>query len=88
MKKKREFGKLICAMIVLVGVGSIVAYYWAIFAEKPVGDAVAVAGMTEILGGVLGYYFYQGKLKSSLNDNHLSIDDEGIVRRIKEDIEG
>lgn len=81
--RKYEFGKLACTIIFLVGVGSVVAYYWAIFAGFQPDASVAVAGITEILGGILGYFFYQGKLKASLNDNKLYIDNEGNIKRIK-----
>ena len=82
MKNKIEFSKVLSAIIVAVGIGTVVAYYWAIFAGHEPDGAVAIAGITEILGAALSYTVYQGKLKTSLNNNQLYINDSGEIRKI------
>jgi len=96
VKHKTEFSKKLCiaAVIIFTGVAiySILAYYYlmrlAIETQSPVTPdaSLPIAGITSILAAVLSYCLYQGALKTSLNKNKLSINDEGIIKPILQDI--
>lgn len=69
-----EFSKFMVFLCFLIGVASIAAYYCLMYIAitNPgcmiVPDStLAVSGMTEIVGSVLGYYLYQAFLKNSRN---------------------
>ena len=73
-KFKFEFSKFMVGLCFLIGVASIAAYYYLMYIAitNPgcmiVPDStLAVSGMTEIVGSVLGYYLYQAFLKNSRN---------------------
>lgn len=73
-ERKFEFSKLMVLLCFLIGIGSIVAYYLmirlAILTPNCVvipDSALAVTGMSEIVGSVLSYFLYQGFLKNSRN---------------------
>lgn len=81
-KRKFEFSKLMVLLCFLIGIGSIVAYYLmvrlAIITPNCMitpDSSLAVTGMSEIVGSVLGYFLYQGFLKNSRNK--YNVDDYG-----------
>ena len=75
MKKKIEWSKIMCALIVLYGVANGVIYNVAIFMDKMPDSALAVQSITTIIGGYMSYLLYQFGLKNSRNK--FGIDSEG-----------
>ena len=74
-KKKFEWSKFVCGLIVLYGVANGVAYNVAVFMDKMPDSALAVQSIITIVGGYLSYLFYQFGLKNSRNK--FGIDSEG-----------
>lgn len=75
MKKKFEWSKLICGLIVLYGMANGIVYYVAVFMDKMPDSALAVQSVTTIIGGYMSYLMYQFGLKNSRNK--FGIDGEG-----------
>lgn len=75
MKKKVEWSKLICGLIVLYGIANGVIYNVAIFMDKLPDSALAVQSISTIIGGYMSYLLYQFGLKNSRNK--FGIDEEG-----------
>lgn len=75
MKKKFEWSKIMCALIVLYGIANGVAYNVAVFMDKMPDSALAVQSVTTIIGGYMSYLLYQFGLKNSRNK--FGIDSEG-----------
>ena len=82
-KKKWEFSQIGFIALFAVGVLNLAAYWWAVFGDHEPDGAVAIAGITEILGAIAAYLIYQAKLKTSLNNNGLFIDGEGTIKAIE-----
>lgn len=74
-KKKIEWSKFICGLIVLYGIANGVIYNVAIFMDKMPDSALAVQSITTIIGGYMSYLLYQFGLKNSRNK--FGIDYEG-----------
>ena len=74
-KKKFEWSKLICGLIVLYGIANGVVYNLAIFMDKLPDSALAVQSITTIVGGYMSYLLYQFGLKNSRNK--FGIDEDG-----------
>lgn len=82
-KKKVEFSKLMCAIILIYGMVMGVLYYLAIFMNKMVDSNLATQCVITVIGSYMSYILYQGVLKTSLNKNRLTIDKTtGAVRDI------
>lgn len=75
MRKKFEWSKLVCGLIVLYGIANGVIYNIAIFMDKAPDSALAVQSIITIVGGYMSYLMYQFGLKNSRNK--FGIDDEG-----------
>ena len=75
MRKKFEWSKFICGVIILYGIANGVLYNIAIFMDKCPDAALAVQSVTTIIGGYMSYLLYQFGLKNSRNK--FGIDDEG-----------
>lgn len=75
MKKKCEWSKIICGLIVLYGIANGVVYNVAIFMDKMPDSALAVQSVTTIIGGYMSYLLYQFGLKNSRNK--FGIDGDG-----------
>jgi hypothetical protein len=75
MKRKFEWSKLMCGLIVLYGIANGVAYHLAVFADKMADPALAVQSVTTIIGGYMSYLLYQFGLKNSRNK--FGIDSDG-----------
>lgn len=75
MKKKFEWSKIMCALIVLYGIANGVVYNVAVFMDKTPDSALAVQSVTTIIGGYMSYLLYQFGLKNSRNK--FGIDSEG-----------
>lgn len=75
MKKKFEWSKFICGIIILYGIANGVLYNIAVFADKAADSALAVQSVITIIGGYLSYLLYQFGLKNSRNK--FGIDSEG-----------
>lgn len=93
-KKKIEWSKLFATIIAIViggyGIWCGVEYYRlvkiAMEMESPImpDSTLAVTCVTAVIGTLLTYLLYQGALKTSLNKNHLKIDNTtGIVSAIQ-----
>lgn len=74
-KKKFEWSKFICGLIILYGIANGVVYNVAVFMDKMPDSALAVQSVTTIIGGYMSYLLYQFGLKNSRNK--FGIDDEG-----------
>lgn len=79
-KKKKnnkfEWSKLWMALIVLYGIGCGVAYYAAVFIDKPVDPSLAIQAVVTIIGAFLSYLIYQFGCKNSRN--RYGVDSEGV----------
>jgi hypothetical protein len=75
MKKKFEWSKLMCGLIVLYGIANGIVYNVAVFMDKMPDSALAVQSVTTIVGGYMSYLLYQFGLKNSRNK--FGIDSEG-----------
>ena len=75
MKKKFEWSKLICGIIILYGIANGILYNIAVFMDKSADSALAVQSVITIVGGYLSYLMYQFGLKNSRNK--FGIDSEG-----------
>ena len=75
MKKKFEWSKLACGLIILYGIANGVIYNVAIFMDKMPDSALAVQSITTIIGGYMSYLLYQFGLKNSRNK--FGIDGDG-----------
>lgn len=80
-KKKVEKSTVFCIIAIFAGVGSIVAYWVAVFvalgtaSAATIDAAVATSGMTTVVGALLSYCLYQYGLKNSRNK--YGVDSEG-----------
>ena len=75
MKKKFEWSKIVCGLIVLYGIANGIIYNIAIFMDKAPDSALAVQSISTIIGGYMSYLLYQFGLKNSRNK--FGIDEEG-----------
>ena len=66
-KKKFEWSKLVCGLIVLYGVANGVLYNIAVFMDKMPDSSLAVQSIVTIIGGYMSYLLYQFGLKNSRN---------------------
>lgn len=74
-KKKFEWSKFVCALIVLYGIANGVVYNIAVFMDKMPDSSLAVQSIITIVGGYMSYLLYQFGLKNSRNK--FGIDSEG-----------
>lgn len=74
-KKKFEWSKLVCGLIVFYGITNGVIYNIAVFMDKMPDSALAVQSITTIIGGYMSYLLYQFGLKNSRNK--FGIDSDG-----------
>ena len=74
-KKKFEWSKFACGLIVLYGIANGIIYNVAVFMDKMPDSALAVQSITTIIGGYMSYLLYQFGLKNSRNK--FGIDEEG-----------
>jgi hypothetical protein len=74
-KKKFEWSKFVCALIVMYGIANGVVYNIAVFMDKMPDSALAVQSIITIVGGYMSYLLYQFGLKNSRNK--FGIDSEG-----------
>ena len=74
-KKKFEWSKVVCGLIVFYGIANGVVYNVAVFMDKMPDSALAVQSITTIIGGYMSYLMYQFGLKNSRNK--FGIDSEG-----------
>ena len=65
--KRIETSKVYAAACLLLGGGSVAAYWTAVFLGKPCDSAVAVQAMVTVVGALLSYCLYQFGLKNSRN---------------------
>ena len=75
MKKKFEWSKFICGLIILYGVANGILYYAAVFMDKMADPSLAVQSVITIIGGYMSYLLYQFGLKNSRNK--FGIDSDG-----------
>lgn len=73
-KKKVEWSKLICGLIVLYGVANGIVYNVAIFLDKQPDVALAVQSVVTIIGAFMSYLLYQLGLKHSRNKYGIDAD--------------
>lgn len=81
MKKKFEWSKVICGLIILYGIANGVLYNIAVFMDKMPDSSLAVQSVTTIIGGYMSYLLYQFGLKNSRNK--FGVDSEGTPYKQK-----
>lgn len=74
-KKKFEWSKFACGLIVLYGIANGVLYHIEVFMDKMPDPTLAVQSIVTIIGAYLSYLLYQFGLKNSRNK--FGIDEEG-----------
>ena len=83
MKKKKEWSKVVCALIILYGVANGVLYNIAVFKGLQADPALAIQSVVTIIGAFFSYVLYNAALKISLNKNKLTVDKAtGVVRSV------
>ena len=75
MKKKFEWSKCVCGILVVYGIANGIVYNIAVFMDKCPDPTLAVQSVTTIIGGYMSYLLYQFGLKNSRNK--FGIDSEG-----------
>lgn len=75
MKRKFEWSKFVCGVLILYGIANGVLYNIAVFMDKVPDSTLAVQSVTTIIGGYMSYLLYQFGLKNSRNK--FGIDGEG-----------
>lgn len=82
-KKKVEWSKLVCGLIILYGVANGVLYNIAVFKGLQADPSLAIQSVITIIGAFVSYVLYNGALKISLNKNKLTVDQAtGVVRSV------
>ena len=84
MKKKFEWSKLICGIIILYGIANGVVYNIAVFMDKAADPTLAVQSVITIVGGYLSYLMYQFGLKNSRNKFGIDGDGNPYCQRVDE----
>lgn len=89
-KPKREFSKILTAIVLAVGILNLLAYHVAVFYAISRGSMIlpdaslGTQTVITILGGLLSYCLYQFGLKNSRNK--YGIDEEGHPYKTCDDI--
>lgn len=82
-KKKVEWSKLVCGLIILYGVANGVLYNVAVFKGLQADPSLAIQSVITIIGAFVSYVLYNAALKISLNKNKLTVDQAtGVVRSV------
>ena len=82
-KKKLEWSKLVCGLIILYGVANGVLYNIAVFKGLQADPSLAIQSVITIIGAFVSYVLYNAALKISLNKNKLTVDQAtGVVRSV------
>ena len=81
-----EFTKIVFVILLIVGVGTIVASFVAIFTGKTVPAAVIPTALGLLFGDFLGYCFKSFAQKDSLNKNGLTILKDGTITKIADKV--
>ena len=82
-KKKVEWSKLVCGLIILYGVANGVLYNIAVFKGLQADPSLAIQSVITIIGAFVSYVLYNAALKISLNKNKLTVDQAtGVVRSV------
>ena len=82
-KKKVEWSKLVCGLIILYGVANGVLYNIAVFKGLQADPSLAIQSVITIIGAFVSYVLYNEELKISLNNNKLTVDQAtGVVRSV------
>ena len=82
-KKKVEWSKLVCGLIILYGVANGVLYNIAVFKGLQADPSLTIQSVITIIGAFVSYVLYNAALKISLNKNKLTVDQAtGIVRSV------
>ena len=75
-RKKKEWSKLVCALIMLYGVANGVMYWVAVMHDKMPDASLATQCVITIIGAYFSYLLYQFGLKNSRNK--YGVDAEGM----------
>ena len=67
VKKKIEYSKIMCTLIVIYGVANGILYNIQVFMDKAADPALAIQSVITIVGGFLSYLIYQFSCKNSMN---------------------
>lgn len=81
-KRKFEWSKIMCGLIVLYGISNGALYNIAIFMDKSPDAALAVQSVTTIIGGYMSYLLYQFGLKNSRNKFGIDCDGNPYVQKL------
>lgn len=74
-KKKFEWSKFICGLLVLYGIANGILYHIEVFTDKMPDATLAVQSVITIIGCYMSYLLYQFGLKNSRNK--FGVDEEG-----------
>lgn len=86
-KKKVEWSKLICGLIVLYGVANGVVYNVAIFMDKQPDVSLAVQSVVTIIGAFMSYLLYQLGLKHSRNKYGIDAEGNPFCMNYEDDVQ-
>lgn len=84
-KRKIEWSKFICGVLVLYGMANGILYNIAVFMDKTPDPTLAVQSVTTIIGGYMSYLIYQFGLKNSRNKFGIDSDGNPFDQHISED---
>lgn len=80
-RKKKEYSKIVCGILVGYGILCGIFYYVAVFLDKAVDATLAVQCVITVIGAYMSYLLYQFGLKNSRNK--YGVDSEGQPYKIK-----
>ena len=85
MNKKKEYSKIIMAIILIYGISNGVLYNIEVFMGFEPDPALAVQSVVTIVGAFISYVLYQFGLKSSRNKYGIDADGQPFKKKIESD---
>lgn len=85
MKKKKEYSKVIMAVILIYGISNGILYNIEVFMGFEPDPALAVQSVITIVGAFISYVLYQWGLKSSRNKYGIDADGQPFKEKIEND---
>ena len=86
-KKKKEWSKVVCGLIVLYGVANGILYNLEVFMDKNPDPSLAVQSIITIIGAFMSYLLYQLGMKHSRNKYGINADGEPFCMKHEDDVE-
>lgn len=85
MNKKKEYSKIIMAVILIYGISNGILYNIEVFMGFEPDPALAVQSVVTIVGAFISYVLYQWGLKSSRNKYGIDADGQPFKEKIESD---